>query len=53
MYKYGKDFLSQLFCNNLLCFTVDIYTENGIKIQCKVLIIKGLQSLVYNINQQC
>lgn len=27
MYKYGKGFLRQLFCNKLLCSTVDIYTE--------------------------
>lgn len=27
MNKYGKDFLSQLFCNKLLCFTAYIYTR--------------------------
>lgn len=27
MYKYGKDFLSQVICNNLLCSTMDNYTE--------------------------
>nr|DAF61158.1 MAG TPA: hypothetical protein [Myoviridae sp. ctK5o5] len=27
--------------------------KNRIKIQCKVLIFKRLQKLVYNINQQC
>lgn len=27
MYKYGKDLLSQLFCNKLLCSTVYNYTE--------------------------
>ena len=27
MNKYGKDFLSQLFCNNLLCFTTYIYAK--------------------------
>lgn len=27
MYKYGKDFVGQVFCNKLLCFTVDIYAE--------------------------
>lgn len=26
MYKYGKGFLRQLFCNKLLSFTVYIYT---------------------------
>lgn len=31
---------------------MDNYTENGIKIQCKWLIFKWLQKLVYNINQQ-
>ena len=25
--KYGKYFLGQVFCSNLLCSTVDIYTE--------------------------
>ena len=25
--KYGKYFLGQVFCNNLLCSTVYIYTE--------------------------
>lgn len=25
--KYGKYFLGQVICNNLLCFTVDIYTK--------------------------
>lgn len=35
MYKYGKDLLGQVFCNKLLCFTMDNYTENGIKIRCK------------------
>ena len=51
--KYGKDLLSQVMCNNLLCSTVDIYTKYGIKIRYKWLIFKGLQNLVYNINQQC
>lgn len=51
--KYGKDLLGQVICNNLLCSTVDIYAKYGIKMQCKVLFIKGLQNLVYNINQQC
>ena len=27
MYKYGKDLLSQVICNNLLCSTVYIYTK--------------------------
>lgn len=27
MYKYGKDFVGQVFCNNLLCSTVDNYTR--------------------------
>lgn len=27
MYKYGKDLLGQAICNNLLCFTVDIYAR--------------------------
>lgn len=27
MYKYGKGFLRQLSCNNILCFTVDNYTK--------------------------
>lgn len=27
MYKYGKGFLRQLFCNKLSCFTMDNYTE--------------------------
>ena len=51
--KYGKDLLSQAICNNLLCFTVDIYAKYGINMQRKWLIIKWLQNLVYNINQQC
>lgn len=51
--KYSKDLLGQVICNNLLCSTVDIYTKYGIKIRCKCLIFKGLQKLVYNINQQC
>ena len=51
--KYSKDLLGQEICNNLLCSTVDIYTKYGIKIRCKWLIFKGLQKLVYNINQQC
>lgn len=35
MYKYGKDLFSQVICNNLLCFTVDIYTKYGIKMRYK------------------
>ena len=36
MYKYGKDLLRQVICNNLLCSTVYIYTEKKrIKMQCK------------------
>lgn len=27
MYKYSKDLLGQVICNNLLCSTVDNYTE--------------------------
>ena len=37
--------LRQVLCNNILCSTVDIYTEKGIKMQCKVLIIRGLQKV--------
>ena len=33
--KYGKDLLGQLFCNKLLCSTVNIYAKYGIKMQCK------------------
>lgn len=51
--KYGKDLLGQAICNNLLCSTVDIYAKYGINMQCKVLYIKWLRDLVYNINQQC
>lgn len=51
--KYGKDLLGQAICNNLLCSTMDIYAKYGIKIRYKWLIFKGLQKLVYNINQQC
>lgn len=50
--KYGKDLLGQVICNNLLCFTMDIYAKYGINMQRKVLCINGLQKLVYNINQQ-
>ena len=53
MHKYGKDLLGQVICNNLLCSTVDIYAKYLIKIRCKWLILKVLQKLVYNINQQC
>lgn len=53
LHKYGKDLLCQVICNNLLCSTVDIYAKYGIKTHCKWLIFKGLQKLVYNINQQC
>lgn len=35
MHKYGKGFLRQVICNNLLCSTVDIYAKYGIKIRCK------------------
>lgn len=51
--KYGKDLLSQVMRNNLLCSTVDIYAKYGIKIHYKWLIFKWLRKLVYNINQQC
>jgi hypothetical protein len=27
MYKYGKDLLGQVICNNLLCSTVYNYTK--------------------------
>ena len=27
MHKYSKDLFGQVICNNLLCSTVDIYTE--------------------------
>lgn len=53
LHKYGKDLFGQVICNNLLCSTVDIYAKYGINMQCKVLCIKWLQKLVYNINQQC